>query len=125
MICVECSKLISATGVSDFETAIRNEALRAGINADIAVAISRLETGHWTSDLFLENNNFGGMINPDGDGWQKFESIEDGLDAYIDMLVDVYFSKGLDTLESIQTRYCPNSDEKWLDKVQEVMYECK
>ena len=84
---------------------------------DIAVGISRLETGNYTSKK-SQNHNYGGMRS--GDGWARFETEEEGIDAYLNNLNKNYFSQGLNTPETIQPKYAPsfeNDGEAWINNV--------
>ena len=82
--------------------------------AKIAIAISRSETGHYQKAY---GNNMGGMISHvDANGnyvFQRFDTPEAGIDAYLTMLKDSYFGEGLNTLAEIQPKYCPSGD--WLN----------
>jgi len=93
-----------------YECAIYDEALEQGLNenqAKISIAISQWETGHYTSSLFKNSNNIGGLYNSNAKKFYSYNSIEDGIEAYINNLKKGYFDKGLDTIEKIQTKYCP------------------
>lgn len=82
-----------------------------GIDHHIPVAIAKLETGHFQSKAFLEGYNVGGMsINEEP---IVYESLTDGVDAFVKNLSDNYFAKGLDTPEAISEKYCPVNAENW------------
>lgn len=87
----------------------------------IIVAISRHETGAWTSYNFKTNNNLGGIMS--NGTIKKYASFNDGLDGMINLLLNNYFGKGLDTIEKIGNKYCPvgqndKGDNKyWIPKV--------
>lgn len=86
----------------------------------LAIAISRHETGHYTSDAFLYYNNFGGMIS--SNGLMQFASKEEGAEKYISML-QWYYDDGLDTIEEIQQRYCPPEGDQWIASVSAIYKE--
>lgn len=74
----------------------------------VAASIILVETGcKWTcSGLVKKNNNVGGMRG--NNGYMKFASIEDGLQAFIDNLANNYYAKGLTTPELINKKYATN-----------------
>ena len=80
-----------------------------------AVAISRQETGNYTSNAFLNKNNFGGMMNKNYEP-MTFATREEGLDRFLTMLQDKYFGRGLDSLEQIGRVYDPHNPA-WPGKV--------
>ena len=55
-----------------------------GIDATIVIGISSLETGYGKSNLFIRNNNPGGMKARRG--WMKFDTLEDGYRAMINKI---------------------------------------
>lgn len=93
-----------------YECAIYDKAIEYGLNEEqskIAVAITKHETGNYTSSLFKNGNNVGGLYNSSAKKFFKYSNIEDGINAYINNLKKGYFDKGLDTIEKIQKKYCP------------------
>lgn len=89
----------------------------------LVVSIARLETANFTSDIYLENNNVGGMRGEDG--WAVYSSLIEGVNEYIINLKDNYINQGLTTPESIQPKYCPTKDGKinWAKQVRIIMLE--
>ena len=71
----------------------------------ISIAISKHETGNYTSYAFKKLNNVGGMMC--NSGLRSYDSLDDGIEAYLNNLKYNYFDIGLDTLEKIQPKYCP------------------
>lgn len=111
-----------------YECAVYNEAIKQGLNeeqAKISIAISQWETGHYKSELFWNNNNIGGLYNSYAKKFYTYNTIEEGIEAYIKNLKNGYFEKGLNTIEEIQKKYCPVGAENdptglnnyWLDGV--------
>lgn len=93
-----------------YECAIYDKALEYGLNdeqAKIAIAITKHETGTYTSDIFKNKNNIGGLYNSKEKCFYTYSTIEDGIDAYIRNLKKGYFDEGLDTIEKIQSKYAP------------------
>lgn len=90
----------------------------------LAVSIARVETGNFTSELFLKYNNLGGLSN-DYD-WYKYNTLIEGINAYVSMLKLEYIDKGLDTPEKMQPKYCPGKDgQHWISLVCQIMEEEK
>ena len=91
----------------EHETAckIQKKAIEYGIDWRIAVSISKWETGHFTSTLYKNKNNVGGLYC--NGGFITYNSLDEGVDAFISNLKRNYFDMGLDTLEKIQPKYCP------------------
>ena len=71
----------------------------------LLIAISRHETGNWSSSAFKNKNNFGGLMS--SNGLKSYSSFDEGLDAFVSLLKNRYFNKGLTTVEKIQPVYCP------------------
>lgn len=85
---------------------------------ELPLAISILETGWWSSDAYIYGNNPGGMsIN---EVPIIYDSIDDGVDAFVSNLAHNYFRIGLDTPEEIGAKYCP-VDPEWSSKVSAIM----
>jgi len=94
----------------EIEFAIFNRALENNLTenqAYLLVAISRHETGNWTSKLFKENNNFGGLYNSKENSFYSYNNLEEGLNAFVNLLTNRYFGRGLKTIEEIGSVYCP------------------
>ena len=90
----------------------------------LAVSIARVETGNFTSELFLKYNNLGGLSNDYE--WYKYNTLIEGINAYVSMLKLEYIDKGLNTPEKMQPKYCPGKDgEHWVSLVREIMEEEK
>ena len=98
---------------------IEQAAYELDVSAPLAVAVSRLETGNFTSDAFQRANNFGGLTG--SEGLMSFESEEAGLEAYIRCLA-WYHSQGMTTPEKMNSVYCPDN-LSWAAQVEEIMEE--
>ena len=95
----------------------------------LAVSISLLETGcKWgCSRLVRECNNVGGMKgNPGcfGGNFRKFETLEDGIEAFIKLLSTGYYKKGLTTPELMEKKYAGGSNT-WAAKVNNYINQVK
>ena len=99
LICIECDKY--------------------GIDARLALAIARLETGHFTSDAYLSGNNVGGLSIDEEP--MCFTSLERGVEAFVMNLYYNYYQEGLDTVDEIAPKYCPVNQEQWADTVKDLM----
>ena len=88
---------------------IQTVALNYKIDWKLAVAISKHETGVYTSYAFKELNNVGGMMYWDGkkSSLKSFDTLEIGIDAFIKNLKNNYINMGLITIEQIQPKYAP------------------
>lgn len=79
-----------------------------GLNEEqilISIAISKWETGNYTSSAFLNKNNFGGVMC--NSGLRSYSSQEEGLIHFLTNLKNNYFDIGLTTIETIGSKYCP------------------
>lgn len=103
-----------------FDAMIEEAAKCSDVDPLLAIAISRHETGHYTSDAFTQYNNFGGMT--DSSGLMQFSSKEEGVDKFIKML-QWYFDDGLKSIEEIQPRYCPPEGDQWIASVSTIYKE--
>ena len=101
------------------EDMIMTEAEAAGIDGRLALAIAKLETGHFSSNAYLAGNNVGGLS--DNEVPRSYATLEDGVKAYIECL-KTYYAAGLTTPELIGERWCP-ANEKWVDVVKDIMQE--
>lgn len=100
------------------EDKIRAASAEYGIDADIAVAISRLETGHWKSNVFKKYNNVGGMMYRGKP--MKFSTLDEGVDRFVRNLKKGYFDQGLNTPAKMQKKYCPPNSQ-WDELVEKIM----
>ena len=92
------------------EKDIYNKSIELGLTekqAMLMIAISRHETGAWTSKAFKEKNNFGGIMWKNATEIKPFDSYEKGLDYFVKHLRNNYLNKGLTTIEKIGAIYCP------------------
>lgn len=124
----EIARLNVVAKLNDIEKKIYNTSINSELTheqAILVVAISKHETGNWTSSLYKNNNNFGGIYNSKDKKFYSYESNEKGLQAFVNLLKNNYFGKGLDTIEEIGSKYCPVGAENdptgvnqhWVPKV--------
>ncbi len=113
---------------------IYEKAKELGLNEDqtlMSIAISKWETGNYTSVAFRSKNNVGGMMC--SSGLITYNSLEEGIIAFLSNLKYNYFDIGLDTLEKIQPKYCPigaendpnNLNVNWLGGAKKMYNELK
>lgn len=106
----------------DTVSKIRYRAEEAGLDPLLVEAISRVETGHFTSVAFTKYNNFGGLTN--ASGVMEFPSEEEGLKQFIRTL-EYYKEINLITIEEIAGRYCPVNEENWIRMVKSIYKDLK
>lgn len=108
---------------------IYDKAKEMGLNEEhskIVVAIAKWETGNYTSNAFKIKNNVGGMMC--SGELIKYNSLDEGINAFVKNLKNNYFDIGLDTIDKIQPKYCPVGAENdpyglnkyWLDGVKNL-----
>ena len=108
---------------------IYDKAREIGLNEEhskIVVAIAKWETGNYTSNAFKNKNNVGGMMC--SGELIKYNSLDEGINAFVKNLKNNYFDIGLDTIDKIQPKYCPVGAENdpyglnkyWLDGVKNL-----
>lgn len=78
-----------------------------GADYDITLAIGRYETGWWKSYACTVKNNPGGMSRNEVPIY--YDTIDEGIDAWVKNLANNYFAIGLDTPEEIAEKYCPKN----------------
>ena len=99
---------------------IAAECVNKGVDPYIATAILLHETGCGSSCSSLSRTcyNFGGQKGApgcNGGAYKQFNSIDEGLVGLIDNLNNNYFSRGLNTVESIGPRYAESGT--WVSKI--------
>lgn len=106
--------------MSEVECAIYNKGIEKGMTekqAYLILAISKHETGNWTSSAFKDKHNFGGIMK--NGKLATYKNFDEGLDAFVNLLNNVYFAKGRNTIEKIGAIYCPvgaSNDPNGLNK---------
>ena len=89
------------------------------LDFNLVYAIARLETDNFTSGLWLNSNNPGGIKS--GSGWASYSSQFVGIMEMCRLLRYSYIDQGLTTPEAIGSKYCPDPSEGWADKVNQLM----
>lgn len=79
------------------------------VDFDMLYAISKLETKHFQSDLFVNHNNPGGIKDFDSEsGWASYDTQFEGIMEMARLLRRNYLDQGLTTVEEIGSKYCPD-----------------
>ncbi len=101
--------------LSGYGEYIASKSLEKGVDPVVASSIILLETGcKWTcSGLVKISNNVGGMRS--NKGYLKYDTLEKGIDAFINNLAYNYYAKGLNTPKLINKKYATNPE--WYKKV--------
>lgn len=91
-----------------------------GLDPYLAISIVNLETGcKWgCSKLTVNCNNIGGLKGKpscNGSSYMKFNTLEEGINGYLNIIYKNYWLKGLDTAEKMNSKYA--EDKKWAEKV--------
>ena len=92
-----------------------------GVDYSLLYAIGRLESGNFTSELYINKNNVGGM-RYDGE-WLSYSSKLEGIMELARLLRRNYIDQGLTTPETIGKKYCPDTADDWARKVRTIMVE--
>lgn len=116
---LERSEPVEKVGQLTIEEMISITCKSHGIPDEIPLAISKLETGHFTSEPYLCQNNPGGMMSKTGP--ITYGTIEEGVEAFVSNLADNYFAQGLTTPETIAPKYCPPDSAEWAKLVRQLM----
>lgn len=99
---------------------IASQCIEKGVDPYVAVAIMLHETGckHNCSALVRTCNNVGGQKGApgcNGGSYKAFATLDDGIIGFISNLHRNYYSKGLNTIESIAPKYAASS--AWPGKI--------
>lgn len=127
---VMVDKEVKKCNFNEIECEIYYKSIELGLTHDqalIVIAISKHETGNWTSKLYKNKNNWGGNYNSSIEDFYRFDSKEEGLEYFIRNLKKGYFDKGRNTIEDIGYKYCPvgakndpnGLNKNWIPKVTE------
>ena len=94
-----------------------------GVDPYLAVAIVLHETGcKWSCSNAVNNyNNVGGMMG--NGGLLHFDTLDEGIEAYMNNLYNNYVSRGLTTADSMSSKYA--ASDTWASKVNAYINEIK
>lgn len=112
----QINKSLSST-ISDKGYLIASHSLEMNVDPYMATAIILQETGcKWNcSRLVRECNNVGGQKGSGCGSYSYFNSLDEGIKAFINNLSKNYISYGLTTPEKINPKYA--EDTTWAQKV--------
>lgn len=104
------------------------KSVELGLDPYLAVAITMHETGcKWgCSSLLRKCNNVAGIKGSpgcNGGSYKAFDSLEEGINYFLEMLYNKYYSKGLTTPELINPKYA--EDKNWASKVNKYIESIK
>lgn len=103
--------------------------MQYGVDPYIAIAIVLHETGCYfgsCSTLTSQCNNVGGMKGSPScgsGGYQRFSTLDEGIEAFIRNLSKNYYQKGLTTVEQIGKKYAEGNT--WSTRVNEYISKIK
>lgn len=114
--------------ISGYGYVFASKSIELGLDPYLAVSIMLHETGcKWTcSSLMQKCNNVGGMKGTPGCGggsYKKFDTLEEGIDSFLTMLYNKYYSKGYITPEQIGPKYA--EDPMWASRINNYIYQIK
>ena len=91
--------------------------LQLGIDPYLAVAIALHETGcTWEcSRLVKQCNNVGGQKGSGCNGYQYFNTLDEGIRGFLDNLYYNYYAYGLTTAETMNSKYAESTE--WATRV--------
>lgn len=113
------------SAIKDKGYLIASYSLEKGVDPYMATAIILQETGcKWEcSRLVRECNNVGGQKGSGCGSYSYFNSLDEGIMAFIDNLSINYVSQGLTTPEQINTKYA--EDQNWSKNVNKYIENIK
>lgn len=99
-----------------------------GINPYLSLSIVLLETGcKWTcSTLTTQCNNIGGLKGGkscNGSSYSKYDSLDEGITGYLNIIYNNYYLRGMDTPEKMASTYAASPE--WARKVNNYMDEIR
>lgn len=115
-------RMLNST-LSGYGLKIASRSIELGLDPYIATAIILQETGCvWEcSTLVKTNYNVGGMKA--GKSYAKYNSLDEGIDAYLNNLYYNYYAKGLITPELMNKKYAESTT--WSAKVNNYIEKIK
>ena len=97
---------------------IASKSIELGVDPFVAAAIIMHETGcgqNSCSHIARTCYNFGGQKGSGCGAYQRYGSVDEGLEGMISNLYRNYYAKGLTTIESIGPRYAESGE--WIGKI--------
>ena len=109
--------------IDELQSTFKEAAELYDIDVNLVYAIARHETGNFTSRLWRECNNAGGMKKSETE-FRSYSTPEEGIYELTRMLKYNYIDKGLDTPEKMNQKYCPD-DLEWAEKIERLITDGK
>ena len=105
------------SNISGYGTFIASYALEKGVDPYLATAIMLHETGcTWGCSSLVRNcNNVGGMKGTGCGQYAYFNSLEEGIQRFIDNIYNNYYTYGLTNADLMGNKYA--EDPEWSKKV--------
>lgn len=100
-------ELSNECALDEVSCKIKKAAQDYGVDWRLAIAISKHETWDYTSYIFKHQNNVGGMWNGMKGEFYSYDTLDEGIEAYISNLKNNYYDEGRTTIETIQPKYAP------------------
>ena len=97
-----------------------NYTKKTGLDPYLAVSIVLLETGcNWKcSTITVQCNNIGGLKGRgscNGTSYSRYDSLEEGIEGYLNILYKNYYLQGLTTADTMAHKYA--ASPTWAEKV--------
>lgn len=108
-------------------TVFAKKSLELGLDPYLATAVMLHETGcAWKcSNLVRTKYNLGGLKGSNG-SYRKFNSLDEGIEGYLNILYNNYYSKGLTTPEKMARKYTGQKNPSaWISKVNSYITKLK
>ena len=105
----EISYLLEGSYMEDYAYLYYNAEKTYGINAYYMLAVSQLESGWGRSNAGMNYNNIFGLMTSRG-GFQYFESKQDCVEYWLDLMERFYIGRGLDSPSTIGPVYCTTGE---------------
>ena len=105
---------------------IASKSIELGVDPFVATAIILHETGcgqNQCSNIARTCYNFGGQKGSGCGAYQRYGSVDEGLEGMISNLYRNYYSKGLTTVETIGPRYAESST--WVSMINSYVNKVK
>ena len=114
--------------ISGYGYVFASKSIELGLDPYLAVAIMLHETGcKWNcSSLMQKCNNVGGIKGKPscgGGAYRSYPTLDEGVNAYLELLYNNYYAKGYTTPELLQPRYAGSTT--WASKINYYINEIK
>lgn len=111
--------------ISGYGAFIANYAIEKNVDPFLATAIMLHETGcTWSCSNLVKNcNNVGGMKGTGCGSYGYFNSLEEGIEHFIDNIYNNYYLYGLTTADLMGNKYA--EDPLWSSKVNKIQERIK